>query len=272
MSFFERIFFAIICLIFCFIYKVSAENCIGQSSSIRNNTWRKIWLQKGEKGKFSNEDLHSIDGFPIEKEYWEKLINNLIDLCHLNDCKNICDFGCGSGAFLKQILKKYPSMNVYGCDYAESLVSIAQKNIQEGKFWVHDITLPLSDKMCSLKPFDAIVCYGVLIYLNSFDDVEKAILNMMQLLKPGGKLILGEINDLEKKDLSKKIRAKTSSSSQYLCPELDVDHLYLSRDFFINLAKKLNAQIDFIEFSDIDPDGLYSNGLYRFHVVMRLPY
>lgn len=113
--------------------------------------------------------------------------------------------------------------------------------------------------------FDAVISYSVLIYLDSEENVRETIMKMDHVVKSGERIILGEINDI-KKNIVNIIRADTHFYKNHY-----VSNVYLSYDFSINLARKVEAEIEFIEFNEVDLTNSYPKASYRFNVMLKLP-
>jgi 2-polyprenyl-3-methyl-5-hydroxy-6-metoxy-1,4-benzoquinol methylase len=234
----------------------------------RNQSWQTIWSKKGERGVVAVSSLHEVNGYnAIEKNVWEEMVRGFIAKIDMPAEGAICDFGCGSGAFIEQFLHAYPNIEVYGCDYASSMIEIAKKMFPKGTFWVQDITLDLPKEISRSAKVDLAISYGVFLYFNSEEDVKKAVKNMASIVKSGGKLFLGEINDEAKRDVAQLQRKNTHSTSDYTVPNVSLDHLFLSREFFIELAKELNADIEFVDY-DEKIKGQYVTAAYRFNLIL----
>ncbi len=95
---------------------------------------------------------------------------------------------------------------------------------------------------------------------------------MASVVKPGGKILLSDISDSEKKELADRIRGVVHTKvTEKLSNDNSLDHLYLPRSFFCSVAQKLGAQVEFVEFTEVDPSGSYPNGAYRFNAIITLP-
>lgn len=108
----------------------------------------------------------------------------------LIDCrkklKRVLDLGCGPAIISDDLLEV--SEQVYGVDFSEDMISVAESKYRgtglESKvfFSVGDAEkLDFPDQY-----FDAVVCLGVLRYL---DSLEKGLEEIHRILKPGGLII-----------------------------------------------------------------------------------
>jgi ubiquinone/menaquinone biosynthesis C-methylase UbiE len=107
--------------------------------------------------------------------------------------KNILDIGCGNGLFLKNISKNKNYNKLVGIDYASKMIENAKKlKIKNSEFYVLNINKCLDLlKFINIK-FDLIYSKRALINLDSNHAQIKAIDNISNFLKKGGRLICCE--------------------------------------------------------------------------------
>ena len=231
----------------------------------RNVLWKEIWEKKGMHAKTQGYSDTATNGYDaVDENQYSQVINQLLTKAKIKQIDSVCEFGCGSGVTLTELKKFFPKASFYGCDYSKNLIDVAKKTFPEGCFWIQDITKPIAYKNLNV---DLAICYGVLIYLNSESSVKTAILHMSKQLNPNGQLLIGEVNDVEKEELANILRNVSHKDRKLLNPSLSLNHLYLSRDFFVKLAKEINADIEFIEFSDLNLDFAYITAPYRYNVL-----
>lgn len=105
-----------------------------------------------------------------------------IEMCEkrfdANRPKKVLDIGCGKGAILKVLKRKYPDIEFVGVD-----PTFEGEDIRKGS--VYDI--PFQD-----NSFDAVITFEVLQHTY----LEKALGEIYRVLKPGGILCIGERNPL----------------------------------------------------------------------------
>lgn len=95
----------------------------------------------------------------------------------------VLDIGCGNGAYTRKILDKVPSGSVLGIDASENMLKLAAEVSKE----YANFTLEKSDvhTMNYSNQFDYLVSFWCLQWTS---DIKKAFINIMEALKPGGKL------------------------------------------------------------------------------------
>jgi 2-polyprenyl-3-methyl-5-hydroxy-6-metoxy-1,4-benzoquinol methylase len=98
----------------------------------------------------------------------------------------ILDVGCGYGRLSLPLLGKFPDVDIKGLDISENYVRLFEQNTKRRAFMgaIEDLSLELGT-------FDYILCVTVLMYLDH-GKLKEAISNMLNHLKPAGKIILIE--------------------------------------------------------------------------------
>ena len=134
----------------------------------------------------------------------------------------------------------------------------------EGDFRVADAAiLPFDDGV-----FDGIISFSVFFYFSSLDYAARVLNEMRRVLRPGGSIFIGDVNDAAKKDLYYAIREDEGRHERKIRKDINSTHLFYEKGFFIDYASKNGFDITVV---DEDKMGIsyYSCALYRFSVVMK---
>lgn len=130
--------------------------------------------------RFAHKELAewAIDGIEVEKN------------------KNILDVGCGGGANIARLLKKYPLANVVGVDYSAIAVRLSQKHnskaIKNGKCKIYK-----SDVRClpfRENTFDIITAFETIYY---WPDIEQSFRGIYKILSNQGVFLIANGADAE---------------------------------------------------------------------------
>lgn len=238
----------------------------------RNDQWSIVWNRKGDKALQESSLLHEANGYDVVgKAQWEAMVRRLLGYAQIGQEGSLAEFGCGAGAVLQLIHQDHPHIQLVGIDYSPSLAKVAKQAVAEATICVQNIAQPIKDPAIASRQFNITLCHGVLMYLNSVEDVQSVLQEMARHTKPGGRILLGDISELEKKGIAENLRKATHQNSKQVAPTMQLDHLYLSRQVFRDFASKIGATIEFIEYTTIDPQAHYPNGVYRFNVLIQLP-
>ncbi|MEY2881014.1 MAG: hypothetical protein RLZZ15_3394 [Verrucomicrobiota bacterium] len=234
-------------------------------SNSRNDDWKEIWEAKGRR---AHGELHTIDGYDLlSAAEWEAMIAGLMAPIALRAGMAVAELGCGAGAFLSALLKIEPGLRVTGLDYATSLIEIARARLP-GNFLVGDIR---SCPALATASADVTCSFGVLLYLDSEDDVRRALAEIDRVTKPGGRIYVGELSDLAKREAARQLRKTTHAGHQQVSSK-KVEHLYLPKALFTEEARRLGWEnVRIVDHAELP--ALANNPLaaYRFSVFAEKP-
>ncbi|MFC1493544.1 class I SAM-dependent DNA methyltransferase [candidate division KSB1 bacterium] len=106
----------------------------------------------------------------------------------------ILECACGTGSFLKEFSKRGVT-HTAGFDISMQMLKAAQNKLEKNSidhslFQADLISIPVR------SDFDTVLCfYDSINYLKSISDVEKALINMWDLVQPGGVMIFDVSTD-----------------------------------------------------------------------------
>ena len=125
-----------------------------------------------------------------------KVRNNFLQLIetHLTNAETILDIGCGTGLVSNLFAIKNPDKKFVALDFSDA-VDYGLKFAQTQK--INNISYIKQDFVTyhDTQKYDVVICQGVLHHI---PDYELALEKMQQLVKPGGKLVLGLYHPLGK--------------------------------------------------------------------------
>lgn len=148
-------------------------------------------------------------------------------LTPLNIEKNdkVLECGCGAGAFLFELKNLFGVDDITGVDYSAELLKHANSHL-DGKFYCGLIT---NMQFLKSNMYDVVVSFSVFHYLESEAMSLTAVKEFVRVAKPGAKIYIGDINDLDKTDIYRTMRKETHEK---YTTDIIADHLMLPQSFF----------------------------------------
>ncbi|WP_375775726.1 class I SAM-dependent methyltransferase [Bradyrhizobium sp. ma5] len=118
---------------------------------------------------------------------------SIVGLLHLNDASSVLEVGCAAG--LVALLVAPCTSKYVGVDLAEAPIQVArQLKLQNATFMQGEgERLQFGD-----RKFDAAFCYDVLSNFPSFASAEPLIMEMLRVVRPGGRVLIGSVPDQSK--------------------------------------------------------------------------
>lgn len=172
------------------------------------NTWGKITGKHytDKQWLLSKWEVFEDMDWPDEKV--DCMLQTIQDGLQLRPQDILLDLGCGGGWILDRI--KPLVSDVIGVDFSFEMIHHARDTFPQEKLLCGKIgQLPLGDNIC-----DKVLCYFVFINYETDEMVYASIRDIMRVLKPGGRALVGQLPD---KDLSHLYdKAKETYLAHYL--------------------------------------------------------
>jgi SAM-dependent methyltransferase len=215
-----------------------------------------------------------------EPGLYDDLIASILEQCAVGLGSSVLEVGCAAGFLARGVAPRVASY--FGVDLAKPPLRVAARlGLRNARFRVGDgAGLGFSD-----SSFDAAFCYDVFTNFPQFTDGVPIIQEMLRVVRPGGRALVGSVPDSDTKeafeaqvaavthDLNKRYGAPPAPPSspkdwltrlrvrdRTLRPE--VLCYYFSRDDFIALGWALSAKV---EIHDIHSGHPYRG--FRYNVV-----
>jgi SAM-dependent methyltransferase len=128
-----------------------------------------------------------ISGLGAEGDFARRFVLDapMLERAQLSGAKHVLDVGCGEGRFCRMLATR--GLSTAGIDPAESLIRQARRLHPDGDYRTAQAEqLPFED-----ETFDLVVAYLSLIDIR---DVRQAIDEMNRVLRPGGHLLIANLN------------------------------------------------------------------------------
>jgi 2-polyprenyl-3-methyl-5-hydroxy-6-metoxy-1,4-benzoquinol methylase len=128
------------------------------------------------------------------EDYWHKMaaprlrLGVLLRLLAERPPGRLVDLGCGNGALLREMGRRFPAAELCGLDLSRPQVEANRRALPELRFEVVDLERSLPDDAGLCGAFDAVVSCEIVEHL---DDPEALLRNALALARPGvGRLLL----------------------------------------------------------------------------------
>lgn len=159
--------------------------------------WEKNFNDKKVVGQSNDLQINiarTKEGKPISKEDWHTTLGYIAGSLDITKQSRVLELCCGNGVIIGNISDQ--CKEAIGVDYSEELLNQLQNSFKNKNLSV--VSSNVLDFKIKESAFDAIILYFSLQHFNERDSyllIEKCIKG----LKPKGKILIGDIPDLDKK-------------------------------------------------------------------------
>jgi SAM-dependent methyltransferase len=138
-----------------------------------------------EHWPFPGTDFLSKEGLLLLR-YMDKWINQERQSVSEKVC--VIDVGCGTGHTTRALAKNFPDASFLGIDLSKTSIQTARFQTKKTKLLNATFkTYDLRNDLSPLGEFEIVLCLGVLHHI---EDSNKALRNIVQLIKPNGYCVL----------------------------------------------------------------------------------
>lgn len=226
--------------------------------------WKDIWLNRSltlkDDEKLGYEDLLKLNGFDgkqsnLTPDTLKKAIQEYERHMRIERGDSFYEVGCGSGAFLYHWYKL--GHEVGGSDISPGLIDYAKLVLPKGDWEINE-----ANKISVRPKYDHVTAFSLFFYFSDYDYAKETVYRM--LLKARRSVSIFDIPDLAKKTECEDYRRKTIKD--YDNKYADTQHLYYSKDWWINLAEDLG--INYTLYNQ-DIEG-YENSRWRYNITFNI--
>lgn len=144
----------------------------------------------------------------------QKMLERLLDAERI-PVNNIADIACGGGTLSYHLNSKFPDAKFTLVDFNEDAIEAARQNNPGQNFSFHKDSI-YELKSIQENSFDLVFCWQTLSWL---DEPQKALRELVRIVKPGGKIYASSLFNLEKDvDLYTKVFDYTHESGKQGIP------------------------------------------------------
>ncbi len=145
-------------------------------------------LKKLTIKEFDRAAKHFEDSTPSVYNLCKKDYPDILSEIDKENWQSVLDAGCGTGAVLELLSKKYPDREYTGIDISEKMIEVAtKKNLPNVRFVQGDCEYLPFEK----ESFDAVICSQS---FHHYTDPQGFFNSVFRVLKKGGRLILRDMS------------------------------------------------------------------------------
>ena len=126
----------------------------------------------------------------LQPDVYEDLIDSIVTAMQAGPASSVLEVGCASGFLAKGVAPRVGKY--YGVDLAKPALQVAKRlQLPNATFRPADGSkLPFAD-----ASLDAAFCYDVFTNFPQFEDGAGIIADMLRVVKPGGRVLIGSVPD-----------------------------------------------------------------------------
>jgi len=169
--------------------RVAAYQCPPRSN-LEDSDARKKYNNLLARYGTDGHALHEYSFYQMPVESWDLILKSHTSMLGYKKGDWVFESGSAAGSTLDSLQRQY-GVRIAGADIAEELVDFATTRLN-GKFCAANAR-DLSFIPSNL--FDHSLAFAVYMYIGSVADMCKATKELLRIVKPGGTVFLGQIND-----------------------------------------------------------------------------
>ncbi|ERJ12008.1 class I SAM-dependent DNA methyltransferase [Haloplasma contractile] len=177
-----------------------------------------------EWSKKYDEHVQNSVGYPFEG--YNDLMNEIVNEIDYGNKPSVLDVGIGTGTLSSLLNTK--GATITGLDFSSEMIKVAESRIKNGIFYVQDLSNGLPKELNNTE-FNYIISTYVIHHF-CLDQKITLIVELLNHLKPGGKLLIGDVAFQTEADL---IRCKEQNKDCF-----DHDELYIVADEIIKALQR----------------------------------
>ena len=156
--------------------------------------WKNFWDQFA-RSEDPHQQVARISKNDLPVDIVARITHYIMEQLEINENDHVLDVCCGNGVITKELANHCE--HVTGVDLSPVQIENARETVPENVTLIEGDGLELS----SLVPgqFDKALCYFSFQYFDTYRKGKQAIAEMAKVLKPGGKIFLGDVPDYDKR-------------------------------------------------------------------------
>jgi len=135
------------------------------------------------------------EGILWPEDKFRAMVDGILEDFDISPGNTVADLGCGGGWILQKLARR--PQQVIGVDFSRTMLENAGRLNPEQTFVCADIArLPFKKEV-----FDRVLCYFVFINFVDDDLIVQSLNDIVRLLKPGGRALIGQLPDGEESEV-----------------------------------------------------------------------
>lgn len=154
---------------------------------------KQYWDERGNKSfYYKGEPFYTVTPIPLYYKRREVLLDLFSDAIRTYNPRNVCDFGCGDGWYLKFIKERFSDIDLFGLDLSENMISRAKEECPSARLRVSSKGIDFNET------FDLVYLFAVFAHVDRDEALLALFENIYKKLNVGGVLIIFEQTGVER--------------------------------------------------------------------------
>lgn len=166
------------------------------------NRWADVYSARARQ--FTNPldicEFYS-DGQHYSDAWFRETTDRIAAQIELSPTDRVLEIGCGCGVLMKHLVSR--AANFVGVDLAAGVLEVARRELPQVTFVEASADqLPFAD-----GEFDKCYAYQTIHYFGDLETARKSLGEMRRVVRPGGKILLGQVPDADREAAYQQYRA-----------------------------------------------------------------
>jgi amino acid adenylation domain-containing protein len=174
---------------------------LGQLATERVAQWQMVYdneaLDQAEDATFNITGWNSsYTGQPLPAKEMREWVEGTVARILALKPERVLEIGCGTGLLLFRIAPR--CLAYHGTDFSQTVLNYVQRQLQKAPLPGVSLSQQLADNFegFAAQSFDTVILNSVIQYFPSLDYLTQVLTQAFRLLKPGGRIFIGDVRHL----------------------------------------------------------------------------